>query len=89
MYVNCSLEHNNLDLISSGSMESLRRMPPVPGTPRVAAKDQCIDGVFIPKGTLLPIHVCCTLYLCESALKLLQIRTINTLKSVWGEDAEE
>lgn len=38
-------------------MESLRCLPPVPGTPRVAAKDMRIGDVFIPKGTLLPIHV--------------------------------
>lgn len=38
-------------------MESLRLLPPVPGTPRVAAKDMHVGGVFIPKGTLLPIHV--------------------------------
>ncbi|KZP30086.1 cytochrome P450 [Athelia psychrophila] len=54
-------------------MESLRCLPPVPGTPRVAAKDMRIGDVFIPKGTLLPIH----------------IRMINTLPEVWGDDAEE
>ncbi|KAF7980393.1 hypothetical protein HWV62_38192 [Athelia sp. TMB] len=54
-------------------MESLRRMPPVPGTPRRASKDVWVGDVFVPKGTLIPIH----------------IRMINTLKEVWGEDAEE
>ncbi|KAF9074155.1 cytochrome P450 [Rhodocollybia butyracea] len=54
-------------------MESLRVMPPVPITLRKAAKSDYVDGVFIPKGTLIWIP----------------IRVINTWKEVWGQDAEE
>ncbi|PPQ77754.1 hypothetical protein CVT25_011188 [Psilocybe cyanescens] len=54
-------------------MESLRVMPPVPLTVRVAAKTEYIDGVLIPKGTLFWIP----------------IRIVNTWKKIWGEDAEE
>ncbi|CAA7259771.1 unnamed protein product [Cyclocybe aegerita] len=53
-------------------MESLRVMPPVPLTVRVAAKTDYIDGVLVPKGTLITIP----------------IRVVNTWKEVWGEDAE-
>jgi len=54
-------------------MESLRLLPPVPMTFRQAAKADYIDGVFIPKGTLFYIP----------------IRVVNTLKGIWGENAEE
>ncbi|KAF9567301.1 cytochrome P450 [Agrocybe pediades] len=54
-------------------MESLRIMPPVPLTVRVAAKTDYIDGVLVPKGTLFYIP----------------IRVVNTWKELWGEDAEE
>ncbi|KDR83719.1 hypothetical protein GALMADRAFT_236061 [Galerina marginata CBS 339.88] len=53
-------------------MESLRVMPPVPLTARVAAKTDHIDGILVPKGTLLTIP----------------IRIVNTWKEIWGEDAE-
>ncbi|KIM37470.1 hypothetical protein M413DRAFT_77217, partial [Hebeloma cylindrosporum] len=53
--------------------ESLRLMPPVPMTFRQAAKTDYIDGVLVPKGTLLYIP----------------IRVINTWKEVWVENAEE
>lgn len=33
-------------------------MPPVPMTFRQAAKNDYIDGVFVPKGTLLYVPVC-------------------------------
>ncbi|KAF8906184.1 cytochrome P450 [Mucidula mucida] len=54
-------------------MESLRILPPVPMTIRCANKTDYIDGTLIPKGTLLYIP----------------IRVVNTLTTVWGEDAEE
>nr|GAT53818.1 predicted protein [Mycena chlorophos] len=53
--------------------ESLRLLPPVPITLRIAEKDDYIDGVLVPKGTIVNIP----------------IRVINTYKPVWGEDAEE
>jgi len=39
-------------------MESLRLMPPVPMTLRRASKDQYIDGILVPKGTIYYIPVC-------------------------------
>ncbi|KAJ7456302.1 cytochrome P450 [Mycena galericulata] len=53
--------------------ESLRVLPPVPLTLRVAEKTDYIEGLLVPKGTVLNIP----------------IRVINTWKQVWGEDAEE
>ncbi|KAJ3923545.1 cytochrome P450 [Lentinula edodes] len=53
--------------------ESLRLYPPVPMTFRQAATTDHVDGVVIPKGTLYYIP----------------IRVVNTLKDIWGEDAEE
>ncbi|KAE9410054.1 cytochrome P450 [Gymnopus androsaceus JB14] len=53
--------------------ESLRLYPPIPMTFRQAATTDYVDGVLIPKGTLYYIP----------------IRVVNTLKDVWGEDAEE
>lgn len=38
-------------------MEGLRIMPPVPVTAREAAKTDYIDGVLVPKGTLIYIPV--------------------------------
>ncbi|KAF8916319.1 cytochrome P450 [Mucidula mucida] len=54
-------------------MEGLRVMPPVPITTRKAARTDYIEGVLVPKGTLL--HIC--------------IRSINTWEAIWGDDAEE
>ncbi|KAL0069273.1 hypothetical protein AAF712_003638 [Marasmius tenuissimus] len=54
-------------------MESLRVMPPVPVTVRKAAKTDYVEGVLVPKGTLIWIP----------------IRVVNTWKGIWGEDAEE
>ncbi|KXN89724.1 Cytochrome P450 3A12 [Leucoagaricus sp. SymC.cos] len=54
-------------------MESLRVLPPVPMTFRKAAKDDHIDGVFVPAGTILYVP----------------IRVINTWQAIWGPDAEE
>ncbi|KAG6866189.1 hypothetical protein C0991_007739 [Blastosporella zonata] len=53
-------------------MESLRVLPPVPMTFRSANKTDYIDGILVPKGTILYIP----------------IRVINTWKELWGEDAE-
>lgn len=47
-------------------MESLRVMPPVPMTVRVAAKTDYIDGVLVPKGTLFYIPVRFHGFLCAS-----------------------
>ena len=41
-------------------MESLRVLPPVPMTIRKAKEGDWVDGVYIPKGTLLYIPVCLT-----------------------------
>ncbi|KAA1472366.1 cytochrome P450 [Dentipellis sp. KUC8613] len=54
-------------------MESLRLLPPVPMTFRIAAKSDWVDGVWVPKGTLFYIP----------------IRVVNTWKEVWGENAED
>ncbi|KAF9458172.1 cytochrome P450 [Collybia nuda] len=54
-------------------MESLRVLPPVPLTVRTTNKTDHIDGVLVPKGTLITIP----------------IRVVNTWKEVWGEDAEQ
>ncbi|KAF4596220.1 hypothetical protein EYR40_008095 [Pleurotus pulmonarius] len=54
-------------------MESLRLLPPVPMTFRQAGKTDYIEGVLVPKGTMLYIP----------------IRVVNTWKEIWGEDAEE
>ncbi|KAG6879651.1 hypothetical protein C0992_000093 [Termitomyces sp. T32_za158] len=53
-------------------MESLRLLPPVPLTLRMTTKDDLVDGILVPKGTLLTIP----------------IRIVNTWKVIWGEDAE-
>ncbi|KAK7044529.1 cytochrome P450 [Favolaschia claudopus] len=53
--------------------ESLRVMPPVPLTLRMATKPDLVDGVLVPAGTVITIP----------------IRVINTWKEVWGDDAEE
>ncbi|XP_006457133.1 hypothetical protein AGABI2DRAFT_123000 [Agaricus bisporus var. bisporus H97] len=62
-----------LQYLDNVIMEGLRLFPPVPMTFRQAAKTDYIDGVLVPKGTLLYIP----------------IRVINTWKSTWGPDAEE
>ncbi|KAJ7468513.1 cytochrome P450 [Mycena latifolia] len=53
--------------------ESLRVLPPVPLTIRAAEKTDYVEGVLVPKGTVITIP----------------IRVINTWKKIWGEDAEE
>ncbi|KAH7927163.1 cytochrome P450 [Leucogyrophana mollusca] len=54
-------------------MESLRLFPPLPQTVRQAAKDTEVDGIFVPKGTLIYVPV----------------RVFNTWEEYWGDDAEE
>ncbi|KAF8974541.1 cytochrome P450 [Flammula alnicola] len=63
----------DLQFLDCVVMESLRVMPPVPMTVRVAAKTDYIDGMLVPKGTLFYIP----------------IRVVNTWKDIWGEDAEQ
>ncbi|KAK9430534.1 cytochrome P450 [Lipomyces doorenjongii] len=53
--------------------ESLRLIPPVPVTSRLAAEDTVVDGVLVKKGTLIRIS----------------IAAINQLKSFWGEDTDK
>ncbi|KAF9269706.1 cytochrome P450 [Marasmius fiardii PR-910] len=60
-------------------MESLRVMPPVPITVRRVAKTDHIEGILVPKGTLIWIP----------ASPRASIRVVNTWKQIWGEDAEE
>ncbi|KAF9448068.1 cytochrome P450 [Macrolepiota fuliginosa MF-IS2] len=54
-------------------MESLRICPPIPRTSRIAKETGTIDGIAVPKGTMISIP----------------IRVLNTWKVIWGEDAEE
>ncbi|KAH7904765.1 cytochrome P450 [Hygrophoropsis aurantiaca] len=54
-------------------MESLRLYPPLPQTVRQAAKDTEVDGIFVPKGTMIYVP----------------IRVFNTWEGYWGENAEE
>jgi cytochrome P450 len=51
--------------------EALRLFPPIPTSFRQAAEDDWVDGVFVPKGTLLYIG----------------IRVLNTWEEYWGADA--
>ncbi|KAI0029997.1 cytochrome P450 [Vararia minispora EC-137] len=62
----------DLKVLECVVMESLRLFPPVPLTFREAARDDWVDGTFIPKGTLF----------------YLSIRAVNTWEPVWGPDAE-
>ena len=41
-------------------MESLRVYPPVPMTVRKVRKGDWVEGMYLPKGTLLNIPVCHT-----------------------------
>ncbi|KAF8528746.1 cytochrome P450 [Gautieria morchelliformis] len=54
-------------------MESLRVLPPVPMTVRKVQKDDWVEGLYLPKGTLLYIP----------------IRVVNTWSKIWGDDAQE
>jgi len=72
-------------------MESLRVMPPVPLTARIAATTDYIEGVLVPKGTVffIPVGPGHSALWCDSSQFESQIRAVNTWKDVWGEDAEE
>jgi hypothetical protein len=72
-------------------MESLRVMPPVPITVRIAATTDYIEGWLVPKGTTFFIPVSFSISTSSSIHLMVesQIRAVNTWKDVWGEDAEE
>jgi hypothetical protein len=72
-------------------MESLRVMPPVPITVRIAAKTDYLEGVLIPKGTtfFIPVGFGLSVISAIHVKVESQIRAVNTWKDVWGEDAEE
>ncbi|SNX86849.1 related to Cytochrome P450 [Melanopsichium pennsylvanicum] len=53
--------------------ESMRVTPPVPRTVRMASKASYIDGIYIPKDTILPISN----------------RAINMDPEIWGADADQ
>ncbi|KAF8707323.1 hypothetical protein AX14_013617 [Amanita brunnescens Koide BX004] len=53
-------------------MESLRVLPPVPLTLRVANRARYVGDILVPKGTNIMIPV----------------RVVNTYEGIWGEDAE-
>ncbi|KAI0042708.1 cytochrome P450 [Auriscalpium vulgare] len=63
----------DLKMLDCVVMESLRILPPVFATTRVAEKSDWIDGVYVPKGTQLHIP----------------LRTINTREEIWGPDADQ
>lgn len=72
------------------SMESLRLMPPVPQTVRVAAQDQMVDGYLIKKGTAIAFSVRGSkARMFRGGLHPLQIFAVNTWQEFWGPDAEE
>ncbi|TDL17333.1 cytochrome P450 [Rickenella mellea] len=62
-----------MEYLDAVIMESLRVLPPVPMTLRKAGKSDFVDGVFVPKGTLLYIA----------------ISVVNKFKGFWGDDAED
>ncbi|KAG7093942.1 hypothetical protein E1B28_007575 [Marasmius oreades] len=66
-------ELKDLNWLDCVMNESLRLYPPVPMSFRQAATTDVIDGILVPKGTIFYIP----------------IRVVNTLKDIWGDDAEE
>lgn len=62
-----------LEYLDNVINESMRVTPPVPRSVRVANKSSYIDGLWIPKGTILPISS----------------RAINMDPDIWGPDADE
>ncbi|EPQ61077.1 cytochrome P450 [Gloeophyllum trabeum ATCC 11539] len=63
----------DLEYLDCVIMESLRVLPPVAVTNRIADEGFWFNSVWVPKGTLF----------------CLPIRAINTWKDIWGNDAEE
>uniref|UniRef100_A0A0G4HQZ1 Cytochrome P450 n=1 Tax=Chromera velia CCMP2878 TaxID=1169474 RepID=A0A0G4HQZ1_9ALVE len=63
----------SLDRTRSVIREALRLWPPVPWLDRECTRDECLDGVTLPKGT----HVA------------LNVWAAARDRAVWGEDAEE
>ncbi|KAI8369592.1 cytochrome P450 [Radiomyces spectabilis] len=64
---------NQLKLLNNVCKETMRLIPPVPTTSRMATKDMVLGAHVIPKGTFLVISPMVT----------------HHLKSIWGEDAYE
>ncbi|KAJ7747815.1 cytochrome P450 [Mycena metata] len=64
---------NGLQWLNCVISESLRLNPPVPVIARTASKTSLVDGVLIPKGTLI----------------IIPLEAINTWTDVWGPDADE
>jgi hypothetical protein len=59
---------------------------------RIANKTEYVDGVLVPKGTVITIPVRpfrIQRLISVSSCFHFQIRVINTWKDVWGDDAEE
>ncbi|KAF8587077.1 cytochrome P450, partial [Ramaria rubella] len=63
----------DLEWLDCVVMESLRILPPVPMSIRKVARGDWVDGVYMPKGTLLYIP----------------IRVVNTWSKIWGDDSQE
>ncbi|KAI8063327.1 cytochrome P450 [Gongronella butleri] len=61
---------NNLPLLNNVCKETLRLIPPVPLTVRVAAKDNALGNYVIPKGTVVAISPICSHHSSE----------------IWGDD---
>jgi cytochrome P450 len=64
---------NSIPILDAVVKESMRLIPPVPMTTRVAREDDVIDGYFIPKDT--------NIFLCPAIT--------HQMKEYWGDDAEE
>lgn len=64
---------DRLPFLNAVCNEVLRLYPPVFTTLRVAARDTSILGHFVPKGTTI----------------ILSPRVVNTLRTLWGDDAAE
>lgn len=54
------------DILPSIRLESLRLHPPVPLTVRRAVQDDYVDGIFVPKGTMIGIQACLSQFAQDS-----------------------